>query len=133
MKNSHLFVAALLFFIGFFQIACKDDVQTSIPGTYYCAFKDSIYENTYVTGFDTLRIVKQTTSGSETYRVDRFLRFTRTVDGETQPEEAQHETWTGSYEASDKTLYIKNTGKSIAFDTNKKLANIDSKVYVKLE
>jgi hypothetical protein len=111
----------------------QNAVINFIPGTYVCKFYDSIYETTNVRGVDTLRIKRQTESGSETFQIDRAKRFTRTEDGKTLPESSTSETWTASYQPSDKTLYIKNTGGTIAFDVKNQLLKIGSKQYQKVE
>ncbi|WP_207515946.1 hypothetical protein [Longitalea luteola] len=111
----------------------QNAVINFIPGMYVRSFYDSIYETTNVRGVDTLRIKRQTETGSETFQVDRSKRFTRTADGKTLPESFSTETWTTSYQPSDKTLYIKNTGGTIAFDVKNKLLKIGAKEYQKIE
>lgn len=133
MKNLHLLIAICLLAIGCSSIVHKDEVQEFIPGTYISAFTDSVFTNTYTIGFDTLRIAKQTTSGSKTFQVERSLKYTRTVDGKEQPTEAKHETWTASYQPADKTLNVTTTGGTIAFDVKKAMAKIGSKEYKKIE
>jgi hypothetical protein len=133
MKNALFFSALTIFAIACDSTSGGDAVRDFIPGTYVCPFKDSIYATTNVVGIDTLRIARQTGSGSETYQIDRSKRFTQTEDGTKLPEKFETETWTASYQEADKTMYIKNTGGTIAFDVKNRLLKIGKKEYRKIE
>lgn len=133
MKNAFLSIAGCFLMIGCASLSSQDAVKDFIPGTYVRPINDTIYDKTYVIGMDTLHIKKQTESGSETYQVDQGSRFQRTMDGNPQPEEYKVKTWTGSYQDADKTLLIKSTGKTIAFDIKNRLIKLDEKEYKKIE
>jgi hypothetical protein len=133
MKKAHVFIGCCLMIFFCACVSTDDTVKPEIEGTYCRPFRDSILTETYTVGYDTLHIFKQSASGSETYQVDRTMKFTRTIDGVTNPEETKQESWMANYEPADKTLYIKNTGKSIAFDVKNKQAIIGTKKYTKIE
>jgi hypothetical protein len=133
MKKTHVIICYCLMVMIYSFASCTDNVKLEIEGIYASPFRDSIDENSYTVGVDTIRIFKQTASGSETYQVDRSMKFTQTIDSVAQPEQTKQESWMASYMPADKTLYVKNTGKSIAFDVKNKLAIIGSKKYKKIE
>lgn len=133
MKNTLIVATLFLFLVSCSSLSSTDAMKDFIPGTYVCPFTDSIYETTFTKGVDTLHIARQTASGSETYQIDRSKKFIRTVEGKVLPEEYKRETWTGSYQPTDKTLFITNTGGTIAFDVENRLAKIGKIEYKKIE
>jgi hypothetical protein len=133
MKNVHQVIAIALFAAGCGNISSHDSVKDFIPGTYARSYYDSIGIKTSVGGDDTLRIKKQTESGSETFQVDWSTRTERTWDGRKEPVKYHKETWTCSYRESDKTLYNNHRGGTIAFDVKNRLLKIGASEYRKIE
>lgn len=111
----------------------KNAVLEFIPGTYVRPFGEQLSENTNTSGNDTLRITKQTESGSETFLIKRSTLIKRTLDGQEQPDEPRSANWTASFLEADKTLYVNNTGVVIAFDISNKVLLMDNNKFQKIE
>ncbi len=133
MKNITPVLSIALIIAGCGSVSRQDAVKDFIPGTYVRSFNESIYESTSVGGDDTLRIKKQTESGSETFQVDRSTRIARIKEGQKQPDKYETETWTCTYRESDKTLYSTNTGSIIAFDVKNQLLKMGKMEFKKIE
>jgi hypothetical protein len=133
MKNALFFSVLSIFAIACGSTSSDNAVKDFIPGTYVRSFNESIYDSTSVGGDDTLRIKKQTESGSETFQIDRSTRIARIKEGQKQPDKYETETWTGTYHESDKTLFMANTNGTIAFDVKNKLLKMGKMEFKKIE
>jgi hypothetical protein len=133
MKNITLIFPIALFVTACGSMSSDNAVKDFIPGTYVRSFNDQVYENTGVSGSDTVRIKKQTESGSETFQIDRSTRISRVKEGQKLPDKIETETWTGSYRESDKTLYITKSGNVIAFDVKNHLLKMGKNEFKKIE
>jgi hypothetical protein len=119
---------AILFLLSA-NITCNikpNTITDFMPGTYV---KYNIGEFGPV--YDTVRIQKIETVGNN-YKIERKLRFQRTIDGKIFPWENKMENSTATYNPETKQLYDNRFDKIMHFAPDKQQLFIGSTVYHKL-
>lgn len=89
--------------------SCKDNIASSIPGTYVRAFKGE-----YSTGNDTL-VITSPDGGNSIYTIVHNSSYRRIIENELQAAEYKSEKWTAILDERDNTLLEQRKGKRIAF------------------
>ena len=110
MKTNFFYVIMFVALLAACNLV-KEDTREFIPGTYVTSFKDSL-----AVVNDTFYIDVLTTSGSDQYAVINSMSFQQTIDGHVRPLQRKTNTWTGNYDAKNKTILINQTGVILAFD-----------------
>lgn len=125
-------ILMLLFSLTLLLQSCNsifnpDNVKSFIPGVYCTAWKTAFSE-----ARDTLNIETITLQGSEGFIITRRTHVDFMNAAKKREPEYTIIKWTGTYDASNKTLLINNNGRVLSFDTNKKEMKMGVVTYKKL-
>jgi hypothetical protein len=121
-----LILTAIVFLFG-----CKafnsDNVKPFIPGTYLSSWKTSFSH-----AVDTMSIALSIENGSEVYSITRRTHLDFIGLAKKRTPEYSITKWTGSYNASAKTLIVNSNGRVISFDPDNKTLRMGNIIYRKL-
>ncbi len=117
----------VVFALGCNWLLHSDTVKPFIPGTYSAAWKTPFSESR-----DTLLIDPVTENGSEGFLITRRTQLLFTNAAKKRAPEYSITKWTGSYNATDKTLLINGNGRILSFDPAGKTMRMGVIIYKKL-